>query len=252
MSLLKSSNPAMSEKRFESTLVTSGHVEVMTQKGTMNKFIFMFFMLMASAMLTWKAFYEGVNVMPWLIGSAIGGLILALIISFKPTTAPYLAPAYGIVKGVFVGGISAFYADAFAAVAPGIVMQAVALTFGTVLAMFILYRTGVIKATERFKSIVFTATAGIAIFYLIAMVIRLFGVEIAFLHEGSLVGIGFSLFVVAIAALNLIIDFDFIETGARMGAPKYMEWFGAFGLMVTIIWLYVEMLRLLSKIASRD
>ena len=251
MAIFKSGNPALSEKRFEASLTGAG-TETMTKRGTMNKFIFLFFLLMASAMLTWKAHFEGVNVMPWVIGSAIVGLILALVTSFRPQYGQYTVPAYGLVEGVFVGGISAVYSDAFSEVAPGLVMQAVALTFGTVIAMYVLYRTGVIKATQRFKSIVFTATAGIAVFYLIALVLRLFGVELAFLHEGSLLGIGFSLFVVAIAALNLILDFDMIETGVSMGAPKYMEWFGAFGLMVTIIWLYIEMLRLLSKLSSRD
>ena len=130
-------------------------------------------------------------------------------------------------------------------------MQAVALTFGTVIAMYILYRTGVIKATERFKSIVFTATAGIAIFYLIAMVLRMFSINIPFLHEGSMIGILFSVFVVAIAALNLILDFDRIEQGVAMGAPKYMEWYGAFGLLVTIVWLYIEILRLLGKLNKK-
>ncbi len=251
MAIFKSGNPALSEKRFEASLTGAG-TETMTERGTMNKFIFLFFLLMASALLTWKAHFEGVNVFPWVIGSAIVGLILALVTSFRPQYGQYTVPAYGLVEGVFVGGISAVYSDAFSEVAPGLVMQAVALTFGTVIAMYVLYRTGVIKATQRFKSIVFTATAGIAVFYLIALVLRLFGVELAFLHEGSLLGIGFSLFVVAIAALNLILDFDMIETGVSMGAPKYMEWFGAFGLMVTIIWLYIEMLRLLSKLSSRD
>lgn len=251
MAIFKSGNPALSEKRFEASLTGAG-TETMTERGTMNKFIFLFFLLMASALLTWKAHFEGVNVWPWVIGSAIVGLILVLVISFRPQYGQYTVPAYGLVEGVFVGGISAIYADALSAVAPGLVMQAVALTFGTVIAMYVLYRTSVIKATQRFKSIVFTATAGIAVFYLIALVLRLFGVELAFLHEGSLLGIGFSLFVVAIAALNLILDFDMIENGVKMGAPKYMEWFGAFGLMVTIIWLYIEILRLLSKLSSRD
>ncbi len=251
MALFKSGNPALSEKKFEASLVDAG-AETMTERGTMNKFIFLFFMLMASALLTWKAHFEGVNVMPWVIGAAIAGLVLVFVTSFRPQWGAYTVPAYGLLEGVFVGGISAVYADAFAETAPGIVMQAVALTFGTVIAMYILYRTGVIKATQRFKSIVFTATAGIAIFYLIAMVLRLFGIELAFLHEGSLLGIGFSLFVVAIAALNLILDFDRIEAGVSLGAPKYMEWFGAMGLMITIIWLYIEILRLLSKLSSRD
>lgn len=224
----------------------------MTGKGTLNKFFFLFFMVMASAVFTWNAFNQGVNVYPWMIGAAIIAFILAIVLAFKPHLGAYLAPPYGLLEGVFVGGISAIYNDAFNKVAPGIVMQAVALTFGTVIAMYILYRTGVIKATERFKSIVFTATAGIAIFYLIAMVLRLFGINIAFLHEGSTIGILFSVFVVAIAALNLILDFDRIEQGVAMGAPKYMEWYGAFGLLVTIVWLYIEILRLLSKLARRD
>lgn len=251
MALFESGNPTLSESKFEKSLL-AGNTEVMTGKGTLNKFFFLFFMVMASAVFTWNAFNQGVNVYPWMIGAAIIAFILAIVLAFKPHLGAYLAPPYGLLEGVFVGGISAIYNDAFNKVAPGIVMQAVALTFGTVIAMYILYRTGVIKATERFKSIVFTATAGIAIFYLIAMVLRLFGINIAFLHEGSTIGILFSVFVVAIAALNLILDFDRIEQGVAMGAPKYMEWYGAFGLLVTIVWLYIEILRLLSKLARRD
>jgi uncharacterized YccA/Bax inhibitor family protein len=155
-------------------------------------------------------------------------------------------------EGLFVGALSAIINNAFAAEYPGIVMQAVALTFGAAIAMFLLYNFRIIRATERFKSIIIAATAGIAIFYLIAMVLRMFGIDIPFLHEGGLIGIGFSLFVVAIAALNLILDFDMIEKGAEMGAPKHMEWYCAFGLLVTIVWLYIEILRLLSKLSSRD
>lgn len=251
MSIFKSGNPALSEKRFQNTVITHDG-EVMTERGTLNKFFFLFIMVMASASFTWSAFYQGKDVKPWMIGGAIGGLIVAIIMAFKPKWAQYLAPAYGLLEGVFIGAISALYNQAFAQSAPGIIMQAVVLTFGTVIAMFILYRTGVIKATERFKSIVITATMGIAIFYLLAMVMRMFGVDIAFLHEGSMLGIGISLFIVGIAALNLILDFDMIQKGSEMGAPKYMEWYGAFGLMVTIVWLYIEMLRLLSKINSRN
>ena len=251
MSIFKSGNPALSEKRFQNTVI-SHDGEVMTERGTLNKFFFLFIMVMASASFTWSAFYQGKDVMPWMIGGAIGGLVVAIVMAFKPQWAQYLAPAYGLLEGVFIGAISALYNQAFAQSAPGIIMQAVVLTFGTVIAMFILYRTGVIKATERFKSIVITATMGIAIFYLLAMVLRMFGIDIAFLHEGSMLGIGISLFIVGIAALNLILDFDMIKKGAEAGAPKYMEWYGAFGLMVTIVWLYIEMLRLLSKINSRD
>jgi len=152
---------------------------------------------------------------------------------------------------VVLGGISAIYNNAFEKTAPGIVMQAVLLTFGAVIAMFLLYRFRVIKATEKFKSVIFIATAGIAVFYLLAFVLRFFNVDIAFLHEGSALGIGFSLVVVVIAALNLILDFDMIEQGVANGAPKYMEWYGAFALMITIVWLYLEILRLLGKMADR-
>ena len=251
MSLFKSGNPTLSQKTFEKNLQAEAE-GVMTERGTLNKFGFLFLMVMAGAAFTWNAFYQGKNVFPWMIGAAIGGLIVAIVLTFKPRLAPYLAPAYGVLEGVFVGAISAYYNYAFAETAPGIVMQAVGLTFGVVIAMYLLYHFKIIKATQRFKSIVFTATAGIALFYVIAFVLRFFGVQMPLIHESSMIGIGFSVFVVAIAALNLIIDFDMIEQGAAMGAPKYMEWYGAFGLLVTIVWLYIEILRLLSKLASRD
>lgn len=251
MAIFKSGNPALSEKRFQQTIVVNDG-EVMTQKGTLNKFILLFLLVMATASLTWSAYFQGRDVFPWIMVGAFGGLGVAILLAFKPMWASFLAPIYALLEGAFVGGISAYYSFAFAKVAPGIVMQAVGLTFGTVIAMYVLYRFGVIKATERFKSIIFTATAGIAVFYLIATVLRLFGIDIPFLHEGSLLGIGFSLVVVAIAALNLILDFDMIEKGSEMGAPKYMEWYGAFGLLVTIVWLYIEILRLLSKLNSRN
>ena len=250
MAIFKSGNPALSEKAFQSTIVVPG-TDVMTERGTLNKFFFLFLMVMASAAFTWKAFYDGKNVFPWMIGAAIGGLIIAFAMAFKKEWSSYLAPAYGLLEGVFVGGISAVYNNVFEKTAPGIVMQAVLLTFGAVIAMFLLYRYRIIKATEKFKSIIFIATAGIAIFYLLAIVLRLFGIDIAFIHEGSTLGIVFSLVVVGVAALNLILDFDMIEQGSRMNAPKYMEWYGAFGLLVTIVWLYLEILRLLAKISSR-
>lgn len=187
-----------------------------------------------------------------MIGGAIGGLVIVLILIFKKEWSPYLAPAYAILEGLFVGAISAYYNYAFAESYPGIVMQAVLLTFGTAIAMFLLYKFRIIQATQKFKAIIFTATAGIALFYAVAMILRIFNIDIPFLHEGSTLGIVFSLVVVGIAALNLILDFDMIEQGSAMGAPKYMEWYGAFGLLVTIVWLYLEILRLLSKLASRD
>jgi uncharacterized YccA/Bax inhibitor family protein len=251
MALFKSGNPTLSQKFFQKSLQADS-AEVMTERGTLNKFGFLFLMVMAGAAFTWNAFYQGKDVFPWMIAGAIGGLIIALIISFKPKWSPYLAPAYGILEGVFVGGISAYFNFAFAETAPGIVMQAVGLTFGVVIAMFLLYNFGVIKATQRFKSIVITATLGIALFYALALILRLFGIQMPLIHDSGMWGIGFSLLVVGIAAMNLILDFDMIEEGAAMGAPKYMEWYGAFGLMVTIVWLYIEILRLLSKLNSRN
>lgn len=251
MALFKSGNPTLSEKTFEKTINTSGDSGVMTERGTLNKFGLLMILVLASASFTWKAAAESVNVMPWIIASGIGGVIIVLILAFRPVWAAFLAPIYALVEGVFVGGISAFYNDAFAQVAPGIVMQAVGITFGVVIAMFVLYRFEIIKATQKFKTIIFTATAGIAIFYLLAIVLRFFNIEMPLIHSSGTWGIVFSLVVVGIAALNLILDFDMIEQGSAMGAPKYMEWYGAFGLLVTIVWLYIEILRLLSKFARR-
>jgi uncharacterized YccA/Bax inhibitor family protein len=251
MELFKSGNPVLGEKKFEKTVDRFDN-NVMTQSGTLNKFGLMMLLLMAAASFTWKAAGEGKNVMPWMIGGAIGGFIIILILSFKPRLSAILAPIYALLEGVFVGAISAYYNNAFNAYAPNIVMQAVGLTFGVVIAMFALYKFGVIKATQRFKSVVFAATAGIAVFYLLSIVLGMFGVTMPLIHESTTMGIIFSLVVVAIAALNLILDFDMIEQGSAMGAPKYMEWYGAVGLLVTIVWLYLEILRLLSKLSRRD
>jgi uncharacterized YccA/Bax inhibitor family protein len=155
-------------------------------------------------------------------------------------------------EGLFLGGISAIMNDAFKIKYPGLVMQAVGLTFGVAFSMFILYNLRILRATEKFKSIIISATMGIAVFYMITMVLRWFNVSMPFMYDNSLLGIGISLFVVAIAALNLIMDFDMIEQGAEQGAPKYMEWYGAFGLLVTIVWLYIEILKLLSRFAKKD
>jgi uncharacterized YccA/Bax inhibitor family protein len=250
MNLFKSGNPALGEKTFQGSIATN-YAETMTLRGTLNKFGFMLLMLMGTAYYSWKEFAGGGNVQPLIWTGLIGGLVLAFVIIFKKEWAPYLAPAYALFEGLFLGAISAMYNAAFAEKAPNIVMNAVGLTFGVAIAMYFLYSFRIIKATEKFKAVIFTATAGIAIFYLIAMVLRFFGVQMAFLHEGSAMGIGFSLIVVAIAALNLILDFDMIEQGTLAGAPKYMEWYGAFGLMVTIVWLYLEILRLLAKLSSR-
>ncbi|HEX2682375.1 MAG TPA: Bax inhibitor-1/YccA family protein [Ferruginibacter sp.] len=253
MSLFKSGNPTLSEKRFKDTVLDEvvTHENAMTINGTLQKFGFLFLMTMGTAFYSWKEYVDGGNVMPLILTGAIGGLVVAIVLMFKKEWSPFLAPAYALLEGLFVGAISAYYNAAFSEQAPGIVINAVGLTFGTAIAMYLLYSFKIIKATAKFKAIIITATAGIAIFYLIAFGLSFVGIQIAFLHEGSAIGIGFSVFVVALAALNLILDFDMIEKGAELGAPKYMEWYGAFGLLVTIVWLYLEILRLLSKINKR-
>ncbi len=254
MALFKSGNPVLSDKTFDNVLTKTGDASgLMTVRGTLNKFGFTALMLVAGALFSWKSFYDQAPyAQPLMWVGLIGGFILALVITFKANWAPMLVPAYGVLEGLFLGAISAMFSYAFEDKMPNIVTNAVGLTLGTVVAMYLLYKFKVIQATQRFKAIVFTATAGIAVFYLIVMVIRMFGVQIPFMHDSSPLGIGISLFIVAIAAMNLIIDFDRIEQGAAQGAPKYMEWYGAFGLMVTIVWLYLEILRLLSRFASRN
>lgn len=253
MALFKSGNPALSENRFKDTVLDDlvTHENAMTVRGTLQKFGFLFLMVMGTAFYSWKEFTDGGNVQPLILIGAFGGLAVAIVLIFKKEWSPYLAPAYALLEGLFVGALSAYYNFAFAKQAPGIVINAVGLTFGTAIAMYLLYSFKIIKATEKFKAVIVTATAGIAIFYLIAWALSFFGITIPFLHEGSALGIGFSIFVVVLAALNLILDFDMIERGAELGAPKYMEWYGAFGLLVTIVWLYLEILRLLSKISKR-
>ncbi len=254
MAIFKSSNPVLTEKRYRETVLDEvvSHENAMTVKGTLQKFGFLFLMVMGTAFYSWKEFADGGNVMPLILTGAIGGLVVAIILMFKKEWSPYLAPAYALLEGLFVGAISAYYNAAFAATAPNIIMNAVGLTFGTCIAMYLLYTFKIIKATAKFKAIVVTATAGIFIFYLITFALGFFGISIPFLHESSALGIGFSIFVVALAALNLILNFDMIETGVELGAPKYMEWYSAFGLLVVIVWLYLEILRLLSLLSGRN
>lgn len=254
MQLTKSSNPVLSEKVFYGSRVES-YGEVMTINGTVNKIGMLLFLLVASASYTWGLFTDltvpgqmNSAILPWIIGGGIGGLIFALITTFKPIWSQYTAPVYALCEGLLLGGLSAMMNAYY----PGIVVQAVGLTFATLFAMLFAYKTGLIKVTQKFKAGVMAATGGIMIFYLISWIMSMFGFEMGFAHDSSLFSIGISLFVVVIAALNLVLDFDFIEKGAQAGAPKYMEWYGAFGLMVTLVWLYIELLRLLSKLASRD
>jgi len=251
MSLFKSGNPTLSENKFRDTVIHIGANEsAMTLSGTLNKFGFLFLMLMGTAFYSWKEVAEnGANVMAMIAGGAIGGFVIALVLMFKREWSPYLAPLYALLEGLFIGAISAMFNIAY----DGIVLQAVGLTFGVGISMYFLYTLRIIRATEKFRAVVMTATMGIAVFYLIVWVMSLFGYNnMTFIHEGSTFGIVFSLVVVVVAALNLILDFDMIEQGAANGAPKYMEWYGAFGLMVTFVWLYLEILRLLSKINSRN
>ncbi len=251
MGLLKGVNPALSEQTFDQ-IVPEATGELMTVSGTLKKFGLMFIMMLASASFTWGLFYKGVDVKPFMLTGMIGGLVIALVIIFKKTWAPYLALGYAVLEGLFLGAVSAFFDYAFRDTYPGIIMQAVLLTFGTAGAMYGFYHFGVIRATNTFRKVVMGATAGIALFYLLSFVLRMFGIQMPYLHDNGLIGIGISVVIVSVAALNLILDFDMIENGARHGAPKYFEWYSAFGLMVTIVWLYLEILRLLSKLASRD
>lgn len=252
MSLFKSGNPTLSEKQFQSTdTIFSG--ETMTVRGTMNKFGFLMLMVMAGAAFAWQWFDAGKNIMPMVIGGALGGLVIALVITFKKEWSPFLAPAYAIVEGLFVGGLSAYFNFMFQEKYPGIITHAVLLTFAVAASMYLLYTLRIIKVTERFRSIIFVATASIAVFYLLSWILGFFGIHFSFLSSanGSMFSIIFSLAVIAIAALNLLLDFDMIEKGSEMGAPKFMEWYGAFGLLVTLVWLYLEILRLLAKMNSR-
>ncbi|MEY3542577.1 MAG: hypothetical protein RLZZ204_1389 [Bacteroidota bacterium] len=250
MALFNSSNPTLTEKSFNRSMGVPGS-GTMTFGGTLNKFGFLFLMVMATAFYIWNEASVGNSIQGYMIGGMIGGLIVAIVLMFKPQLAQYLAPAYALLEGLVIGGISSIYNDAFSAVAPGIVTQAVILTFGTAIAMYLLYTFRIIRVTERFRSIMFAAIGGIALFYLITFLLSLFGVNVSGLHNGSLMSIGISIAITAIAALSLLLDFDRIEQGSAMGAPKYMEWYCAFGLLVTLVWLYIEILRLLGNLYGR-
>ncbi len=220
----------------------------MTIQGAINKTVFLLLLLMVPAIWTWNRFTQGdPGAASGAVGiGVIGGLIFGLITCFKKEWAPVTAPIYAVCEGLFIGAISALLNQKM----PGIVMQAAMLTFGTLFAMLAAYRTGWIRATEKFKAGIVAATGGIFFFYLICMVLNLFHVSTPILYSSSALSIGISFVIVAIAALNLILDFDLIEQGAAVGAPKYMEWYAGFGLLVTLIWLYIEILKLLAKLNS--
>jgi uncharacterized YccA/Bax inhibitor family protein len=247
---MRTSNPALNDQTFaQFGYAQTG--EAMTVQGAVNKTGILLICVLLTTFWTWRQFFLTSNpasVMPWMIGGVIGGLVFALITAFKPQWAPVTSPIYALLEGLFIGGVSALAENQY----PGIVIQAVGLTFGTCLAMLMAYTSGLIKATENFKMGVVAATGGIALVYFVSIILNLFGVHVPFIYDNGLFGIGFSVFVVVIAALNLVLDFDFIDSGARSGAPKFMEWYAAFGLMVTLVWLYIEVLRLLIKLRSRD
>ena len=240
------SNPALSPNSFSEVRV--GGAQPMTLQGTVNKSVILLALMILPAIYTWQKVVEGGgNAIPWLVGGVIGGLVFALITIFKKDLAPVTAPIYAFCEGLALGGISALYETR----THGIVFLAVLLTTATLLGMLGLYTMRIVRATEKFKLGVFAATAGIALTYLVTLGLSLFGIHVPFVFDGGGFGIIFSLVVVVIAALNLVIDFDVIEQGCLQGAPKYMEWYGAFGLMVTLVWLYLEILRLLSRLNRR-
>lgn len=257
MDITKSSNPVFGKNIFNQA-ETRTEDGVMTVNGTVNKTGLMLLIVIFAATFTWRKFFGAIDpaipgaippgVIGWILGGAIGGFIVALITVFSPRRAAMTAPIYAVLEGLFLGAVSAM----FEAMYPGLVMRAVSLTFGVFIIMLLLFRSGTIRATEKFRTVIIAATGGIALVYLASFIFSMFGTDLGFMQGNSLMSIGFSLVVVVVAALNLILDFDMITKGAEARAPKYMEWYGAFGLMVTLIWLYLEMLRLLSKLSSRN
>ena len=253
----KSKNPFLNNKSFSAT-TASRNEEVhqatlidynqdMTLSGTINKTLILFLVLSASAMVIWWMTFNGLNPLAPAIGGAIVGLILVVISAFKPQYSPYLAPGYALFEGVFIGGVSAIFETRY----PGIVIQAVGATFVTFAVCLGLYKFKIVQVTEQFKSVVVAATLAIATYYLISWLFSMFTSFVPVHYGNSMMSIGISVFVIVIAALNLFLDFDRIEQGVQQKMPKYMEWFGAMGLMITLVWLYIEFLRLLSKLSSR-
>jgi uncharacterized YccA/Bax inhibitor family protein len=243
---LRSGNPGLNDKTFASQPLVGVGGERMTVPGAINKSFLLLVVLLAGAFWPWSQYLstgDAAVVQPLVWIGILGGFVLALIISFKPTTAPYLAVPYAALEGVAMGALSAVLERRF----PGIAVQAVGLTFAVFAAMLVAYKTGLIRVTQRFRSVIIGATLGITVFYVVAQVLTLFHVNTSVLFNGSALSIGISLFVIGFAALNLVLDFDIMESGAAGGAPKYMEWYSAFGLLVTLVWLYLEILRLLAS-----
>ena len=247
MSIFKSSNPVMQDKTYRDTIlegISTG--EEMSMKGTMNKFGVMIMLMIGSTLFAWSQFYKGSDPKPLMMIGVFGGLALALVMAFKMKWASFLAPAYAILEGLFVGSISAIYDYAY----PGLPMQAVALTLLVTLIMFLIYRYKIIKVTSKLRTVIVVATSAVAIFYLIQWLTYAIGgsaIAYNFTNSATPISIGFSILMVILASFNLLLNFDTVEKGVEMRAPKYMEWYSAFGLMVTVVWLYLEILRLLSK-----
>jgi uncharacterized YccA/Bax inhibitor family protein len=253
---MNSNNPFLNNKTFSTAVSRKDEVhqatiidtnQDMTVAGTINRSLILFLLLIASATVIWWATFNGLNPIVPALGGGIVGLILVLIASFKPEYSPYLAPGYALFEGLFIGGVSAIFEIQY----PGIVTQAVGATFVTFGVCLGLYKYRIVKVTEQFKSVVVAATLAIATYYLISWVFSLFTSFTPVHHGNSMMSIGISVFVIVIAALNLFLDFDRIEKGAEQKMPKFMEWYGAMGLMITLVWLYIEFLRLLSKLSKK-
>jgi uncharacterized YccA/Bax inhibitor family protein len=252
---LRSHNPVLTADAFGARSVTGSAADSMTVQGTVNKTALSLIILIATAAYTWNLGAPGpmdtpgnpAAVAPWMMVGVIGGFILAMATVFKKEWSPVTAPAYAALEGLALGGISVLFESRY----PGIVSQAVFLTFGTLGALLMAYRSGMIKVTDNLRLGIVAATGGIALVYLVGFIMSFFGTGIPMIHGSGTIGIAFSFIVVGVAAMNLVLDFDFIEHASERGAPKYMEWYGAFGLMVTLVWLYMEILRLLSKLQDR-
>ena len=255
MPLIKTSNPALGADTFRNLAGSQygGTIDAsarMTLSGTVNKTAILLICALATAAWTWNDFLQSRDISDvtgrLMIGS-IGGLIFAFVTIFKKEWSAITAPIYALLEGLVLGGLSAMFEMRY----PGIAIEAVSLTFGTLFVLLFLYRTGIIRVTQKFRMGIVAATGGIMLFYFAEMLLGFFGIHFMTINGAGPIGILFSLVIVGVAALNLVLDFDFIEQGVTFGAPKYMEWYGAFGIMVTLVWLYLEMLRLLSKINSR-
>ena len=246
---MRTSNPTLNDNAFRNEGVAFGQ-EVMTISGTVNKAGILLLLALATSVWTWNLFLHSRTpeaVMPLVLVGGIGGFIVAMVTVFKKQWSPVTAPMYALLEGLVLGSVSAIFELRW----PGLPIQAVSLTFGVLIVLLLAYRSRLIPVTDKFRIGIVAATGGIALFYLAQFILGFFGIHFTAVNGSGPIGIGFSVLVVIIASLNLVLDFDFIERGAQAGAPKYMEWYGAFGLMVTLIWLYFEMLRLLSKLRDR-